>query len=257
MNSIERSLEISQMVKLYREGQTLQQIGDEFGVSASCVHSRLKLAKEPRRIRGIRKNTRLSDIHSKGIIRLRLDGLSMPEIAAQVGLNVPAVKSYLKRFGGNIDAWKKTVKHREAVMQGWKDGLIISEISTIVGINNAVVSAILTNNGVSPADIQQRAVAARIGGGSVNAVGDEIRRLKAEGRSQAQISKLLGMPRSSIADFCQRNNLPQLPRTGPPKKTHCIRGHILPDAPIRACVECRRAKDKERYAARRELRANT
>lgn len=111
------------MAELYRDGFTLKQIGERFGLSKQAVDSRFKrLGIERRRLK------RKYEVDKKTLEKLYLsDKLSLKKIAEKFGISYTTVERALKFYKIPKRRWaKKTGKYQEFL-----NGLEIGEKAVI------------------------------------------------------------------------------------------------------------------------------
>ena len=85
------------LIRLYKEGFTLKEVGDKIGVNPSTVLDYLKRFGIEIRPRGIPSQLNENDIAK--MIDLYQKGHTAQEVGAKCGVNPSTVLDYLKRFG--------------------------------------------------------------------------------------------------------------------------------------------------------------
>ena len=140
--------------KMYELGFTLQQVGDNFGMSRQAVSQRFKVAGVETR-GPVESHVRLSEKEIATTVKLWRTGSSMKELAALLGVQKRAVRKRLRRGGitrENVEARVRRENHGPSVKNCVFDARVIAHYKltrdcrvtgTAMGITRDSVSKII------------------------------------------------------------------------------------------------------------------
>jgi transposase len=110
-----------QILELYDSGMSVPRISACLGISFGPIYSRL--SKHGRKFQRKSRKVFVTDEQRKQILACHAEGMSNPEIAAEIGLPYSAVRSFAKKHGLKSNKWTKAAP----IM---RDGLMYCETCT-------------------------------------------------------------------------------------------------------------------------------
>lgn len=139
----------------FEGGETLQQIGDDFGITRERVRQIVK--KEGGKARGKGNRRRTVPVWSKldTVRRLAADGLSIPEIAAAIGDSGQNIRNACLKSGITVSRGKRkitpaVVERAFDIAADYKAGISGSKIARKYGIPAPTIYRFLRVAGVNP-----------------------------------------------------------------------------------------------------------
>jgi DNA invertase Pin-like site-specific DNA recombinase len=152
---------ILRMEDMYRAGRTLQEIGDEFGVTRERVRQLLRKAGVPTlgwRPEVVRKT--VTPLLEAKIVLLGKRGLTVPDIAQQTGLPRQSVRTYLAANDVKVPRAKlqrrpQTIEKAFSIAADYRAGLKVAEIAVKHGVDAPHIFRLIRIAGVKPARMKR------------------------------------------------------------------------------------------------------
>lgn len=140
--------QLDSIVDLYKSGKTQQQIGQQYGIARRTIMNILRILKVETRDT---QKSRFNNEFVKDVIRLRLSGMTMEQIAIHVNRSTSAVHRVIKKYGDNKPQ-NERADNNAAVCSEYSNGSNVARISLKYGISSYAVLDILRSNGIEIRD---------------------------------------------------------------------------------------------------------
>lgn len=135
------------ILKLYEDGCTQEEIGKEYGVPRRTIMKLLDRLGAPKKTHSEVQKSRFEQEFVDQVLSLRASGMVLEQIAAATGRSTSSIHRVLKKHGDNKPT-KQSGPNKDIICSEYKCGSSVLRLSTKHGVNTYAVSKILRENGV-------------------------------------------------------------------------------------------------------------